>query len=558
MVSFTSLFVVVSAAVTALANPFPNITERGGTPSSTGTNNGFYYSWWTDNGAQATYTNGPGAFNGVAELNSVINISGQYSYNGNSYLSVYGWTRNPLIEYYIVENFGSYNPSTGATGKGTITVDGSTYNLAVSQRVNQPSIDGTATFQQFWSVRQNKRTGGSVDVGAHFRAWANAGMNLGSEMNYQIVACEGYFSTGSCTITVSEGSSGGGGTTSQPQPTTTSDQPQPTTTSGGGGGGSCSAIWGQCGGFGWTGPTCCQSGTTCHYSNDYISAMVSFSSLFVVVATAVTALATPFPNITERGGTPSSSGTNNGYYYSWWTDNGAQATYTNGPGGQFSIQWGSGGNLVGGKGWMPGSKTRVINYSGSYSYNGNSYLAVYGWTRNPLIEYYIVENFGTYNPSTGATGKGTVTVDGAVYNMAVSTRVNQPSIDGTATFQQFWSVRQNKRTGGTVDVGAHFRAWANAGMNLGSEMNYQIVACEGYFSTGSCSITVGEGSGGGGGGTTSQPQPTTTTYQPQPTTTSGGGGGGSCSAIWGQCGGQGWNGPTCCQSGSTCQYSNPW
>jgi len=29
----------------------------------------------------------------------------------------------------------------------------------------------------------------------------------------------------------------------------------------------------------------------------------------------------------------------------------------------------------------------VINYSGTYQYNGNSYLAVYGWTRNSLIEY---------------------------------------------------------------------------------------------------------------------------------------------------------------------------
>ena len=32
----------------------------------------------------------------------------------------------------------------------------------------------------------------------------------------------------------------------------------------------------------------------------------------------------------------------------------------------------------------------------------------------------------------------------------------------------------------------------------------------------------------------------------------------SCSAVWQQCGGKGWGGATCCQSGSTCKVTNEW
>jgi endo-1,4-beta-xylanase len=221
----------------------------------------------------------------------------------------------------------------------------------------------------------------------------------------------------------------------------------------------------------------------------------------LALAAAAGVYAFPTVNVTDsdagiafiegRAGTPNSAGTHDGYFYSWWSDGGANANYQNLAKGKYSVSWSSGGNLVGGKGWKPGAR-RTVNYGGTYNNNGqNSYLAVYGWTRNPLVEYYIVENFGTYNPSSGAQKKGQVTCDGGVYDILVSTRTNQPSIDGTSTFQQYWSVRQQKHTGGSVTVGCHFSAWANVGLNLGQH-NYQILATEGYFSAGSASLTVSE------------------------------------------------------------------
>jgi endo-1,4-beta-xylanase len=92
-----------------------------------------------------------------------------------------------LIEYYIVETYGSYNPASAAQKKGSVTTDGSTYDILQTTRTNQPSIDGTSTFQQFWSVRQQKRVGGSINVQAHFDAWSKYGQKLGSH-NYQILA----------------------------------------------------------------------------------------------------------------------------------------------------------------------------------------------------------------------------------------------------------------------------------------------------------------------------------------------------------------------------------
>ncbi|KAJ6517245.1 xylanase A [Mycena vitilis] len=223
--------------------------------------------------------------------------------------------------------------------------------------------------------------------------------------------------------------------------------------------------------------------------------MALLRRLFAVLVAAVVGVSAlprglSVHNVTARAGTAPSTGTNNGFFYSFWSDGNADVIYTNGASGQFSIQWDGNGDFVGGKGRNPGA-ARAISFSGTYGPNpaANSYLSVYGWTTNPLVEYYINEDFGVFNPSSGLTFKGTVTSDGSLYNIYEGTRVNEPSIIGTATFNQYWSIRQSHRTSGTVTTANHFNAWASLGLHLGT-FNYQIVAVEGLSASGTATITV--------------------------------------------------------------------
>lgn len=194
--------------------------------------------------------------------------------------------------------------------------------------------------------------------------------------------------------------------------------------------------------------------------------------------------------------TESVLGTIDDWDYELWKDRGTTEMTLNG-GGTYTCRWSDISNAL----FRIGRKfdcTRsweeigniTIRYGADYYPVGNSYLCVYGWSRDPLVEYYVIESWGNWRPP-GAEANGTITADNATYDVYTTTRVNQPSIDGTQTFQQFWSVRKGKSSEGTVSLTEHFRNWESLGLELGN-LYEAALTVEGYQSSGYADIYQNE------------------------------------------------------------------
>lgn len=209
------------------------------------------------------------------------------------------------------------------------------------------------------------------------------------------------------------------------------------------------------------------------------------------------ALLTLLPAASAAPGTlcRNNTGDEGGFFHTFWHDTG-EGCMTLGAAGTYSVRWdlGDTGNLVAGLGWRKGSPTRVVTYDAtSFDLGANGYLSLYGWSKAPLVEYYVVDSWGGFEPpGAGAEQLGTMQSDGGTYRIYRTKRIDQPSIAGRSTFDQYWSVRTERRPLGRPNVitfANHVAAWRHVGLNLGA-LDYQVLATEGFHSRGNSTVRI--------------------------------------------------------------------
>lgn len=195
--------------------------------------------------------------------------------------------------------------------------------------------------------------------------------------------------------------------------------------------------------------------------------------------------------------------TTDGYDYEFWNmDSAGETEMKTDENGAFSCVWNdienvlfrTGRNLGSVQSWKDYADIKY-EYDVDYAPKGNSYMCVYGWTKNPLVEYYIVDAWGDWTPPGTEKPVAEINVDGNDYEVYSLTKGNQMSILGPTPFKQYWSVRkensasvdEKRNLKGEISVSDHFAAWEKAGLKLGDlyDVTFNI---EGYMSSGEATV----------------------------------------------------------------------
>ena len=365
-----------------------------------------------------------------------------------AYAGIYGWMQDPLIEWYIVDNWGpASRPNWLGTSQGKITVDGAEYEIFTAD-ANRASIEGNKPFKQIYSLRSTARKCGTISITEHFKAWKQKGITLGSSLYEAKVLGEagqypeqqgasGKIDFNYAKVYVSDG----------PTKPTSSSAAAPKSSSSQGGGSTVSGTIDAC------------KDQMGHEGNGK----------------------------TDRGRDNSSVTGNVGsspYHYEIWYQGGnnSMTYYDN---GTYKASWSNTGDFLARVGFKYDEKQTYeqvgpidayFNWKKQGSAGGYNYIGIYGWTVDPLVEYYIVDDWFS-KPGANLLGqrKGEFTVDGDTYEIWQNTRVNKPSIKGDQTFPQFFSVRKSARSCGHIDITAHFKKWESLGMKMGKMYEAKVL-----------------------------------------------------------------------------------
>ena len=232
---------------------------------------------------------------------------------------------------------------------------------------------------------------------------------------------------------------------------------------------------------------------------------------------------------------PSDSGTTwtsskiqhyNGYDYELWNqDNSGTVSMTltgddgfgaNAKGGTFEAIWSGTADVIlgSGKRWGTSSTATVaslgnisIDFAAAwYSTDNAKWLGVYGWAFyapesvpanfSNQIEYYIIQDRGSYNMASIGTKYGEATIDSIVYEFWVVDRIGMPMLTGIGNYKQYFSMPKNTsshRTSGIVSVSKHFEEWDKVGMKIDGplyEVATKVESYTGISKSGNGSVNV--------------------------------------------------------------------
>lgn len=171
-----------------------------------------------------------------------------------------------------------------------------------------------------------------------------------------------------------------------------------------------------------------------------------------------------------------------------WANNANNGSITTFSTPAFGAQWADAGDYLARIGYEWGNAGKTYDaygtitaqfaYTKTGSAGGYSYIGIYGWSNNPCVEWYIVDdsfNKMPVNPGS-TTNKGTVTIDGGDYILYTrQTNGTGGSRCNVSSWVQYYSVRKTARQCGTISISQHFDAWKAAGMSLGTLLEAKIL-----------------------------------------------------------------------------------